>query len=961
MRNKILIIIIIMIIGFPIITNARAKYLYDVFSKASSSVVKEYTDAHHDSFTEEPTHKIYYWLADDDIKALQVMEKNNVIFANHCWKMIRTTDTGGVKLLYNGPVINNNCVETTTPLPGYTDYSSITINNSLYYSDKYSFDSSTKKFSLDGNIEKIEMNADNQPNIKGKYTCLSTNQTATCSPLYLISSFNTNNSANALLLNTNTIKSQYGKLPFNKKDDSLAYVGYKYGDVYTSSSVSSSNTESLLTGTKSLLAKYTLSTSIWFSDSISCDSETNNCILVNPYKVSSESDYSSVVGKYTFFSGLENTSRENVSYIVQRNGKTAYTTSVNSHTDLTNFAYFLVSDSITKNTDNSYTLNNPTAVSYSDWYSSYSTYKGKFTCGNDNATCQNVHFIASPASSSYQYVDSEDTILIAKSRNDLELVNTLTIPKYLLISDFQEYADYKYTCRSLSSTCTENNLSIIISTSDTSLRYIQNYYFGTSVTWDGTYYTLDNIVPIEEYNKINTLSNHHFLCGIGQKKCTQVYYMYKAQESAYPYYYCITLKNGETNPEVAINNMLKKNTHDSVIKAGLEGWYNTFLNDYDEFIEDTIYCNDRSIKTIAGWLPNNNLENDLQFEGYYGNNPYGTAKTLICPNETDQFSIYNNKALLNKKVGLLTSSEWKLAKMTELNNAFEHHWHMTPSHYTTGLEDAYVNQTAMSNTASSFYSRTYSGTSLHYLPVTREGSVRPVISLIPKIRYSSGTGSREDPYVIDYIQYYGIDVEINNETEDLTIEIEDLSKIQEGETVNFKVTPIKGHKITNLRIVDENDNEIEYTTSDNKNYVFTMPSSDVTIIPSYERVKNAVNVEDNINTKEFIIEVNDSKAVVYEDIVRFKVEPEEGYEVDSIDITDEEENKISYEKTNNKNEYEFKMPDTNVLIKPYYKKIEQQENIVNPKTNTMFITIIIVLIISILFGIKIVKRKRRVY
>ena len=240
-----------MIIGFPIITNARAKYLYDVFSMASSSVVKEYTDAHHDSFTEEPTHKIYYWLANDDIKALQVMEKNNVIFADHCWKMIRTTDTGGVKLLYNGPVINNNCVETTTPLPGYSDYSSITINNSLYYSDKYSFDSSTKKFSLDGNIEKIEMNEDNQPNIKGKYTCLSTNQTATCSPLYLISSFNTNNSANALLLNTNTRKSQYGKLPFNKKDDSLAYVGYKYGDVYTSSSVSSSNTESLLTGTKS--------------------------------------------------------------------------------------------------------------------------------------------------------------------------------------------------------------------------------------------------------------------------------------------------------------------------------------------------------------------------------------------------------------------------------------------------------------------------------------------------------------------------------------------------------------------------------------------------------------------------------------------------------------------------------------------------------------------------------------
>ena len=34
---------------------------------------------------------------------------NNVLFANFCWKIVRTTETGGVKLLYNGTPTNGQC------------------------------------------------------------------------------------------------------------------------------------------------------------------------------------------------------------------------------------------------------------------------------------------------------------------------------------------------------------------------------------------------------------------------------------------------------------------------------------------------------------------------------------------------------------------------------------------------------------------------------------------------------------------------------------------------------------------------------------------------------------------------------------------------------------------------------------------------------------------------------------
>ena len=34
---------------------------------------------------------------------------NNVIFANYCWKIVRTTETGGVKMIYNGVPTNGQC------------------------------------------------------------------------------------------------------------------------------------------------------------------------------------------------------------------------------------------------------------------------------------------------------------------------------------------------------------------------------------------------------------------------------------------------------------------------------------------------------------------------------------------------------------------------------------------------------------------------------------------------------------------------------------------------------------------------------------------------------------------------------------------------------------------------------------------------------------------------------------
>ena len=66
--------------------------------------LKEYTGEHQDSLTVPGTENIYYYNGN--------VTTNNVIFAGFCWQILRTTDTGGIKLIYNGVPSNGTCNNT---------------------------------------------------------------------------------------------------------------------------------------------------------------------------------------------------------------------------------------------------------------------------------------------------------------------------------------------------------------------------------------------------------------------------------------------------------------------------------------------------------------------------------------------------------------------------------------------------------------------------------------------------------------------------------------------------------------------------------------------------------------------------------------------------------------------------------------------------------------------------------
>ncbi len=65
------------------------------------------------------------------------VDNNHVLFANFCWRIIRTTETGGVKLIYNG--VQKDVYENYIPIE---ESSYINLTNDTTY--PYTFDSTTK-------------------------------------------------------------------------------------------------------------------------------------------------------------------------------------------------------------------------------------------------------------------------------------------------------------------------------------------------------------------------------------------------------------------------------------------------------------------------------------------------------------------------------------------------------------------------------------------------------------------------------------------------------------------------------------------------------------------------------------------------------------------------------------------------------------------------------------------------
>ena len=547
------------------------KVLYNVFKRAADmeTYAKEYTGDHRDSFTEEPTKSIYFWYPKNQTYINSISNKMNVIFGDFCWQMFRTTDTGGVKLLYTGIYSGGKCNLTyQIGLSRFNANSSSPADVGYMYNTRYAYNSKLLT-----------------------YTSVFTQKTMTSSSNYY-----------------------YG-------------TGVTYSDgKYTLTGTTQNTWENTYSSSKGL---YT------------CRSTTNTpCSTV----------YYIAGGISTYMVGFEMTNGKLLNY---------YNTNLVFGTNYTE-------------NNGTYTLTNTTTIPREDWYNNYSTYKNYYTCGDDSTTCTDLKYIVQTNSYYYYSLSLSNNYIYAKDFTYDSGTNT-----YTLSSD--RYQSWNMT--------------------DTD---------------------------------ITNLATHHYTCFNQTGSCQTLSYVYYARvPSEYvSYIFYINLTGGKS-VEDAVNEMLyddNVNTTDSVIKAYIDNWYLNNMTSYTSYLEDTIFCYNRSQLNSSenGWNPDGgSISTSITFDN----------NSLSCTNDTDKFSVSNNKAKLTYPVGL--------ASYIELYSYFGIRLFGMATLYDTCLgSPAYFSEMS----ASVNYANSAGGYGSYQVKTTY--AVRPVVSLKPGTEYESGTGSKDDPYVV---------------------------------------------------------------------------------------------------------------------------------------------------------------------------------------------------------------------
>lgn len=709
----------------------NSKLLYDVLKRAANegTYARTYTGSHQDSMdSSKSTETIYYWYGSNSTNGTAILNKNNVVFANQCWQMIRTTDTGGVRLLYNGEPtitvengeINYDCGSSR---PGHIGGIKTTqsLSGSYYYGDGYTtaVSGNTTTYTLT-NATQVTINASNAateiPTIvsNNPYTCKSTSSTGTCTTLYKVDS--QSSGVNAYVYDS-TYRDAIGVSRYNSNYNSVGDVGYMYNSRYAVNSISFSQSLSLYT--KIILNSSNLTTygNFYFGDGYTMSG--NNHVLTNAVKGNTITDYpSSWVGMYMCQSN-SSSKCSTIYYIgaIDTSGTNPiiYRATISSGREYNNSAYkYLFGDSITDNGDGTFEISgNIQEVVQKDWATEYSTKVNKYVCMPGYYTYDSVND---------KYICSD---------NGSQKVGALRYVTATTISNIIASSIYKYGFGIASS---GSNYELTSNSGeDGTLQYIYN--------WPNTANSSCFTNPGDSISNCGykTLSKSHYTCYNLTGVCSTYYYInyisktdaYSAQITGGKY-----VSTDLTDTNNILYEMLYKgnvNTTNSTIKGNVDLWYqNTLLTNFDSYIDDTIYCNNRTITNFGGWNPNGGTTDSnylLQFR------EYSVSTDLSCPNITDKFSVSNNSARLSYKVGLMSSPELNLLNHANARTSANYYWLASPyffSRNTATGRGVSANGNWSSNSVSG-----------------AAGGVRPAVSLISGLEYSKGDGSTTNPYVVD--------------------------------------------------------------------------------------------------------------------------------------------------------------------------------------------------------------------
>ena len=432
------------------------------------------------------------------------------------------------------------------------------------------------------------------------------------------------------------------------------------------------------------------------------------------------------------------------------------------------------------------------------------------------------------------------------------------------------------------------------------------------------------------------------------------------------------------------------NVISSTAKLYLDEWFKNNMLDYVKELEDSVWCNDRSINNGI-FDSRTRLENG--------------KPTLECVNKDDSFTVFSDKG--NKKLtyptAIINADELTYAgevlKKTQTNtfvNIGYSYWSMTP--YTLN-KNMYPNSKGMLN----MYTFTYSA------------GIRPMVAIRNSAVLLSGDGTGDNPYVVGVEKQYRIITDeyvTSNKTEseasdlvninykeriglkfvsykvtdldnnELDLNINDgkflmpakdikiiaiyrelkafhnvstanenieiiKSNVEEDQFAEFRINTLHGFKINKIITLDENENELNLNIEElDGKYIFLMPNKDVVLdLEIEEKEKYEVDGDiDNLNDKLYYVD----------DKIEFDVVQQENHQVKSIYLTDKEGNIIDTEIINNNGRYSFVMPDMDI-------KINVEYEIINPSTfDGIRTSIVLFLIYSTILVCTLIYYKKRI-
>ena len=279
---------------------------------------------------------------------------------------------------------------------------------------------------------------------------------------------------------------------------------------------------------------------------------------------------------------------------------------------------------------------------------------------------------------------------------------------------------------------------------DTSAEYL----FGNSFTYsDGTYQLTDTVSTID--------STHHYTCFNASGECENINYVYNT--FATTQYYHIVISDGKS-VEDAIAEM-QANTNNSSTKTSIDTWFqNTFSTwftnngkSYSNYLEDTVWCNDRSMYgedteeylTKSGWVPNGGGYESHLFFSTWGRMNAGEP-SLKCIKKNDAYTVndtINGNGALTYPVALLTSDEVMLAGGNGSYSSTEGHNYLYTGQYMKLLSPSRAGYLWIKPMV------TTSDAVLDDYSFMGTGGIRPTISINASLKVKEGTnGTSTNPY-----------------------------------------------------------------------------------------------------------------------------------------------------------------------------------------------------------------------